>query len=231
MVSRILSILKMFFIMKLLYVLRRLLPSFIQNLVKYIYMRWNISWRMCKLVQLTPLMNWSIKIGKKVYVWKWDVNIDWLIEIGDYVSLNDRIIMYTSDKFKIKIGKYCSVANWASFIATLWHNYSKLTTYRRYLNIKNYPDLWWNIEIWNDVWIWKNAIIMKWVTIWTWAVIWAWAIVTKDIPPYAIAVWNPAKVIKYRFDEDTIKKLLESERRNRDIEKIKANYNLEFIKN
>ena len=71
---------------------------------------------------------------------------------------------------------------------------------------------------------------MKWVTIWTWAVVWAWAVVTKDIPPYAIAVWNPAKVIKYRFSEETIEKLLKSEWRNRDIEKIKKNYNLEFIR-
>ena len=78
--------------------------------------------------------------------------------------------------------------------------------------------------------IWKNAIILKWVCIWTWAIIWAWSIVSKDIPPYAIAVWNPAKVIKYRFDDKTIKKLLESERWNRDVEKIKKNYNLEFIR-
>ena len=86
-----------------------------------------------------------------------------------------------------------------------------------------------NLYIWNDVWIGKNAMIIKWVTIWTWAVIWAWAIVTKDIPPYAIAVGNPAKVKKYRFDAETIQKLLESERWNRDIEKIKKNYNLKFI--
>jgi serine acetyltransferase len=53
--------------------------------------------------------------------------------------------------------------------------------------------------------------------------------VTKDVPPYAIVVRNPAKVIKYRFDDITIKKLLTSEWRNRDKEKIKQNYNLEFI--
>lgn len=57
-----------------------------------------------------------------------------------------------------------------------------------------------------------NAIILKWVTTWTWAIIWAWTIITKDIPPYAVVVWNPDKIIKYRFDDVTIKKLLKSER-------------------
>jgi serine acetyltransferase len=53
--------------------------------------------------------------------------------------------------------------------------------------------------------------------------------VTKDIPPYAIAVGNPAKVIKYRFSPEIIEKLLASEWRNRDKEKIMQNYNLECI--
>ena len=45
------------------------------------------------------------------------------------------------------------------------------------------------------------------VTIGNGAVIGSGAIVTKDIPPYAIAVGNPARVIKYRFDEKTIEAL------------------------
>lgn len=77
----------------------------------------------------------------------------------------------------------------------------------------------------------KNAIILKWVVVWTWSVIGAWSVVTKNVPPYAIVAWNPAKVIKYRFDNKTVKKLLESEWRNREIEKIKKNYNLEFLEN
>lgn len=106
------------------------------------------------------------------------------------------------------------------------HDYSKLSTYNHFI-----PQVWGaNINIWNDVRIWKNAIVMKGVTVWTWAVIWAWAVVTKDVPPYAIVAWNPAKIIKYRFDDKTIQKLLKSERWNRDLEKIKQNYNLEFIK-
>ena len=196
-------------------------------------MKWEISWNMCNIVSLTLLVNKGVKIGKKVYVWKWDVPLSEWVEISDYVSLNDRIVIYSSNKFKVKIGKYCSVWNGASFIASLWHNYHLLTTYSRFLWVNEFPDtdLWWSIKIWHDVRIWKNAIILKWVTVWIWAVIWAWAVVTKDVPPYAIVGWNPAKIIKYRFDIKTIQQLLQCKWRDRDIEKIKQNYHLESFKN
>jgi phosphonate metabolism protein (transferase hexapeptide repeat family) len=62
-------------------------------------------------------------------------------------------------------------------------------------------------HIGHDVWLGHNVVIMGNVTIGNGAVIGSGAIVTKDIPPYAIAVGNPARVIKYRFDEKTIEAL------------------------
>ena len=50
---------------------------------------------------------------------------------------------------------------------------------------------------------------MEGLTIGDGAVIGAGAVVTKDVPPYAVVGGVPAKVIKYRFDEDVIKELLE----------------------
>ena len=61
----------------------------------------------------------------------------------------------------------------------------------------------------NAVVISSGAMVLSGVKIGDGAVVGAGAIVTKDVPPYAIVVGNPAKVVKYRFDEKTIKKLQE----------------------
>ena len=66
------------------------------------------------------------------------------------------------------------------------------------------------IHIGHDVWIGYGAIIMDGVTIGTGAVVAAAAVVTKDVPPYAIVAGVPARIIRYRFDDDTIRRLLES---------------------
>jgi phosphonate metabolism protein (transferase hexapeptide repeat family) len=63
------------------------------------------------------------------------------------------------------------------------------------------------VEISHDAWIGHNVTIMGGVKIGIGAVIGSGAIVTKDIPDFAIAVGNPARVIKYRFDEKTIEAL------------------------
>ena len=61
----------------------------------------------------------------------------------------------------------------------------------------------------NDVFIGANVTVLDGVKIGDGAAIGAGAVVVKDIPPYAIAVGVPAKVVKYRFDERTIEALLE----------------------
>lgn len=61
------------------------------------------------------------------------------------------------------------------------------------------------IIIGNDVWVASNTIILPGVTIGNGAIIAAGAVVTKDVPAYAIVGGVPAKVIKYRFNEEEIK--------------------------
>lgn len=63
----------------------------------------------------------------------------------------------------------------------------------------------------NDVWIGRSAIILAGVSIGNGAVVGAGSIVTKDVPAYAVVVGNPARIIRFRFDVETIKNLEESQ--------------------
>ena len=61
----------------------------------------------------------------------------------------------------------------------------------------------------DDVWIGTNVVILSGVHIHCGAVIGAGCVVTRDVPPYAIVGGNPARVIKYRFEDDTLKRHIE----------------------
>ena len=75
--------------------------------------------------------------------------------------------------------------------------------------IEGHPHSKGDITVENDVWIGHGSKILSGVSIGDGAIIGANSLVTRDIPPYAIAAGSPARVIKYRFDEQTIEKLLE----------------------
>jgi acetyltransferase-like isoleucine patch superfamily enzyme len=100
------------------------------------------------------------------------------------------------------------------------------------------PEKQLDVEIGNDVWIGERAMIIGGVHIADGAVVLAGAVVTKDVPPYAIVGGVPAKIIRYRYDEETISFLLTTQWWNNteewfkenwklltDIDKLKAYYN------
>jgi virginiamycin A acetyltransferase len=110
------------------------------------------------------------------------------------------------------IGKYCSFADKIKFLLSLNHDYKHVTTgvcsFLNGITIENALRQNNQIIIQNDVWIGSGSTIMSGVTVHNGAVIAANSHVVSDVPPYAIVGGNPAKVIKLRFTEEQIEKLL-----------------------
>lgn len=73
----------------------------------------------------------------------------------------------------------------------------------------------------NDVFIGANVTLLDGVSIGDGAVVGAGAVVVNDIPPYAVAVGVPAKVVKFRFDKETIARLQEKQWWNWPLDKLK----------
>ena len=76
------------------------------------------------------------------------------------------------------------------------------------------------------MWIGTEATILSGVTIGDGVVIGARAVISKSVPPYTVVVGNPAKVVKKRFSDEQIEKLLKIKWWNWEDEKIKANIHL-----
>lgn len=119
---------------------------------------------------------------------------------------------------RLVVGSYCSIAAGVSIYVGIQgrHTTDFLSTYPismifgRPSDIETSAALSGNldVEIGNDVWIGRDALILAGVSIGDGAVIAARSVVTTDVPPYAIVGGIPAKIIRYRFDDDVINRLL-----------------------
>jgi acetyltransferase-like isoleucine patch superfamily enzyme len=129
-------------------------------------------------------------------------------------------IQKSSTVVNAEVGKFCSIASFVS-IGPGVHKIDGVTTHPAFY-LKNTPllltfsdtDIFESSKrtiIGNDVWIGEKAIILDGVSIGNGAVIASGAVVHKDVPPYAIFGGVPAKLIRYRFSEEIILKLLQSE--------------------
>lgn len=124
------------------------------------------------------------------------------------------------------IGRYTAVAVTA-FAATDNHPTHHKGMHGFFFNpalgLVDEPSTFVPLSIGNDVWLGHNSIIMPEVTtVGDGAVIAAGAVVNKNVPPYAVVVGNPARVVRYRFAPEVIEQLLAEQWWHRDIVDIRA---------
>ena len=114
----------------------------------------------------------------------------------------------------LKIGAFCSISSGVQIFLGGEHRTDWVTTYpfnilwKAANTITGHPGTKGDVMIGNDVWIGAEALILSGVNIGDGAAIAARSVVTRDIPAYAIAGGNPARMIRKRFDEETIERLL-----------------------
>jgi len=126
----------------------------------------------------------------------------------------------------LKLGRYCSIAGGLKFMGER-HPYERISsssfTYDRnfvvvskYLEDNGFTGIdveptqtaYNNARFGNDVWIGEGVTLANSIVIGDGAIVAANSHVVKDVPPYAIVGGNPAKIIKYRFSEKVIERLL-----------------------
>ena len=131
---------------------------------------------------------------------------------------------YVRDDIIKSIGSYCSIAI-DQLVVPNGHRIDYVSTWNSEID---YPDMKPYVHstiIGNDVWIGARSIILDNVTIGDGAVIGSGSIITKDVPPYAVVV-GANKIIKYRFPDEIIQKLLLMKWWEWDDDKIRESYHL-----
>ena len=138
------------------------------------------------------------------------------IEVGEF-SYNSKMLVRGHPEAKLIVGKFCSFAPELVIFLGDEHRTDTITTYPFGMGHKDVfgnavvcpARTKGNVVIGNDVWIGYRVTIMSGVTIGDGAVIAANSHVVKDVKPYEVVGGNPARHIKFRFDEETIELLLE----------------------
>lgn len=137
------------------------------------------------------------------------------IEIGDFTYGEPIIKREEGEKTRLKIGKFCSIADGVKILLGGNHRVDWNSTYpfniflsTYFSDITGHPATKGDVTIGNDVWIGSDVKIMSGVTIADGCVIAANAVVVQDIlEPYTVVAGVPAKVRKCRFGQDIVQKL------------------------
>lgn len=151
-----------------------------------------------------------------------------VVMIGEH-TYGSPNVYHWGDETKLRIGKYCSIADDVVILLGGEHRIDWTTTYPfsafsslwgQSSRVSGHPVSKGDVIIGNDVWIGHGAVILSGVSIGDGAVIGAGSIVTRSVPDYGIVAGNPAKVIKFRFGPDVIESLQKLQWWNWDEKKI-----------
>lgn len=121
------------------------------------------------------------------------------IYLSDFARIGPRSNIMTSGKGKFYLGRGCLCSENLTVVTS---NHRQLIG--KYLSSDNEDAIYGDVIVEEDVWIGVNVTLLAGVRIGRGAIIGACAVVTKDIPPYSIAVGSPAKVIKFKWTIDEI---------------------------
>jgi len=205
--------------------------DFIKFIIKKVYLKYKFGTKL----DFTTNIRSDIKLEEKVNIGKYcSINCK---KIGRYTFIGD----YTKiDASTTNIGMFCSISSGvyigatshpSNYISTHTFCYNK---FHGFVNKIKYDEFTIDgkTNIGNDVLISANSIILAGVTIGDGAIIGAGSVVTKDVESYTIVAGVPAKMIRYRFDKDTIEKLLNLKWWSYELEYLKNNIDLfDDIKN
>ena len=140
------------------------------------------------------------------------------LTIGKNSYISGMSVDSGAERAHITIGRYTSIANRVVVEIGLNHDHHLVSNFpfrdfdpgidSSHTDINHYyENNQYHLIIGSDVWIGEGVQILGGVHIGDGAVIGMGAVVTKDVPAYAVVVGNPARVVKYRFSEDTIRRL------------------------
>lgn len=114
----------------------------------------------------------------------------------------------------LNVGNYTSIADGVKIFLGGEHRSDWVTTFPFSVlwdsarHLSGHPKTKGDVSIGNDVWIGSEALISSGVYIGDGAVVGARAVVTHDVAPYSIVAGNPARLVRFRFDEEIIERLL-----------------------
>ncbi len=123
-------------------------------------------------------------------------------------------VLHWGEAATLRVGKYCSIAEGVTIFLGGNHRTDWITTYpfpvfrASARTIKGHPATRGDVVIGHDVWIGAGATILSGVRIGDGAVVGACAVVTREVPAYTIVAGNPARVVRNRFSETDVARLL-----------------------